>query len=107
MDQTAEDSDDLETSKSITKDAANAEATAREAGEQKPADQERAVPNIRLDQFLQGCGVPTGGQAKRLIQAGEILVNDEVETRRRRKLVLGDEVLFEDEIYVVAMDEEE
>ena len=62
---------------------------------------------IRLDQFLQTCGVPTGGQAKVLIQAGEILVNNEVETRRRRKLFVGDEVLFQDELYVVAMEEEE
>ena len=46
---------------------------------------------IRLDQFLkrQGfCG--TGGQAKLLIQGGEVKVNDETETRRRRKLHTGD-----------------
>ena len=66
-----------------------------------------AEQGIRLDQFLQTCGVPTGGQAKVLIQGGEILVNNEVETRRRRKLFVGDEVLFQNEIYVVAMEEEE
>lgn len=48
---------------------------------------------IRLDDFLKCCGiVGTGGQAKVLIQAGEVLVNGEVETRRRRQLRLGDSV---------------
>ena len=60
---------------------------------------------IRLDQFLQGCGVATGGQAKRLIQAGEVLVNEQVETRRKKKLVVGDEVTLDDEVYVVALDD--
>ena len=42
---------------------------------------------IRLDQFLQLCGaVGTGGQAKVVIQGGEIEVNGEAETRRRRKV---------------------
>ena len=46
---------------------------------------------IRLDQFLKAKGlVGTGGQAKVLIQAGEVLVNGEIETRRRRKLDPGD-----------------
>jgi ribosome-associated protein len=48
---------------------------------------------IRLDQFLKLQGVaPTGGQAKLLIQAGEVRVNGEVETRRRRQLQIGDTV---------------
>lgn len=62
---------------------------------------------IRLDQFLQLCGVPTGGQAKLLIQGGEVSVNGEVETRRRRKLHVGDEVGLDGEVYDVAMDSEE
>ncbi len=46
---------------------------------------------IRLDQFLKAKGlVGTGGQAKVLIQAGEVLVNGQIETRRRRKLDPGD-----------------
>jgi ribosome-associated protein len=36
--------------------------------------------------------VGSGGEAKVLIQAGEILVNGEVETRRGRKLEEGDVV---------------
>lgn len=48
---------------------------------------------IQLDQFLKLMGVtPTGGQAKLLIQGGNVKVNGLVETRRRRQLVSGDEV---------------
>lgn len=50
-------------------------------------------PTIRLDDFLKYCGVVgTGGQAKVLIQAGEVLLNGQVETRRRKQLVAGDVV---------------
>lgn len=48
---------------------------------------------IKLEQFLKRIGVvQTGGQAKLLIQAGEVKVNGAVETRRGRKLVTGDRV---------------
>ncbi|QZZ19951.1 RNA-binding S4 domain-containing protein [Leptothermofonsia sichuanensis E412] len=48
---------------------------------------------IKLEQFLKRIGVvQTGGQAKLLIQAGEVRVNGAVETRRGRKLVTGDRV---------------
>ncbi|BAS54317.1 RNA-binding S4 domain-containing protein [Leptolyngbya boryana CZ1] len=48
---------------------------------------------IKLDQFLKFQGVvQTGGQAKMLIQAGEVKVNGTIETRRGRKLVKGDRV---------------
>ena len=48
---------------------------------------------IRLDQFLKFTGLAeTGGHAKLLIQAGEVAVNGEIETRRRRKLHAGDVV---------------
>ncbi len=60
-------------------------------------------PTIHLDQFLKTCGVATGGQAKRLIQGGEVLVNSEVETRRRRQLRVGDEVTLGEFIFVVAL----
>ena len=55
-----------------------------------PASEREA---LRLDQFLKLRGIAeSGGQAKRLIQGGEVQVNGAVETRRRRKLVLGDVV---------------
>jgi ribosome-associated protein len=41
--------------------------------------------------------VGSGGEAKVLIQAGEVLVNGEVETRRGRKLQAGDVVEVGDE----------
>jgi len=41
--------------------------------------------------------VGSGGEAKVLIQAGEVLVNGEVETRRGRKLKDGDVVEVGDE----------
>jgi ribosome-associated protein len=57
---------------------------------------------IRLDQFLKLTGaVETGGQAKQVIQAGEVQVNGTVETRRRRQLRDGDSVVFAGEEYIV------
>lgn len=46
---------------------------------------------IRLDDFLKHQGiVGTGGEAKMRIQSGEVQVNGEVETRRRKQLLVGD-----------------
>ena len=50
-------------------------------------------PGITLGQALKAANVVgTGGEAKVLIQYGEVLVNGEVETRRGRKLEPGDVV---------------
>ena len=55
-----------------------------------PSD-DLASGRISLDDFLKTGGfVGTGGQAKFLIQGGEVLVNGQTETRRRRKLQPGD-----------------
>ena len=52
---------------------------------------EITTENIRLDQFLKwGAIASTGGEAKFLIQEGNIKVNKEVETRRGRMLIVGD-----------------
>ncbi len=49
---------------------------------------------MRLDQFLKWQGwVGTGGEAKMLIQAGQVRVNDSVVTQRGRQLKLGDSVI--------------
>ena len=57
---------------------------------------------IRLDQFLKLTGiVGTGGQAKLAIQGGEVLVNRQVETRRRRQLYPGDKVTVGDDEFEV------
>jgi ribosome-associated protein len=57
----------------------------------------REVPitggDIRLGQFLKRAElVDTGAEGKELVAAGEVLVNDEVETRRGRQLEHGDVV---------------
>lgn len=62
---------------------------------------------IRLDQFLKLQGlVETGGHAKMVIQSGEVRVNGEVETRRRRQLRIGDVVEYSGERMRVESDEE-
>ncbi len=51
---------------------------------------------MKLDQFLKWKGfVSTGGEAKYFIQAGKVLVNGSIESRRGRKLNVGDHVSFE------------
>ena len=58
--------------------------------------------NIKLDQFLKLAGISqTGGQAKLLIQGGKVKVNDTVETRRARKLQVGDLITVGKEIFTV------
>ena len=48
---------------------------------------------IRLDDFIKRSGlVGTGGEAKIRIQSGEVTVNGQIETRRRKQLALGDVV---------------
>lgn len=59
---------------------------------------------IKLDQFLKMMNlVQSGGQAKLLIQDGQVGVNGEIETRRGKKLVTGDQVYFENEVYLVEL----
>ena len=71
--------------------------------QQPDSSEGKPEPTIHLDQFLKTCGVATGGQAKVMIQGGEILVNGEVETRRRKQLRVGDEVDWDGIVYVVSM----
>jgi ribosome-associated protein len=52
-----------------------------------------SIDYIKLDQFLKQMQVvSTGGQAKFMVQNGEVAVNGAIETRRGRKLVTGDRV---------------
>jgi ribosome-associated protein len=54
------------------------------------AEQDDA-PRLRLDDALKLAGIAaTGGQAKTLIQAGEVMVNGVVEVRRKRRVSPGD-----------------
>ncbi len=61
-------------------------------------EQDRAATDtIRLDQFMKLVGfVRSGGEAKHLIQDGQVSVNGVVETHRSRKLHHGDRVTFQD-----------
>lgn len=43
--------------------------------------------------------VTTGGEAKLLIADGQVNVNGEIETRRRKKMMDGDEIEFRGETF--------
>ncbi len=48
---------------------------------------------IKLDQFLKYAQVAmTGGEAKEIIAMGFVTVNGETETRRGKKLYIGDKI---------------
>ena len=46
--------------------------------------------------------VYSGGEAKTLIQEGEVLVNDEVCTMRGKKLYNGDKFTFDGQTYLIS-----
>ncbi|MEB3361899.1 MAG: RNA-binding S4 domain-containing protein [Synechococcaceae cyanobacterium] len=57
---------------------------------------------MKLDQFLKWSGaVATGGEAKLRIQAGDVRVQGQVETRRGRRLSGGERVLIDGHELVV------
>ena len=57
---------------------------------------------IKLDQFLKWLAVvDSGSQAKQVILDGKVKLNDEVETRRGRKIYPEYKVEIFDRIYVV------
>ncbi len=67
------------------------------------ADNSPSPDSQRLDHFVKIVAeAGTGGQAKLLIQGGEVKVNGEIETRRRRKLTAGDVVEFAGQRHMVS-----
>ncbi len=50
--------------------------------------------------------VPTGGAAKSVIAENMVKVNGEIETRKRRKMVSGDIIEFENEKFRVVLQAE-
>lgn len=53
---------------------------------------------IELNNLLKALGwVATGGEAKMRIDQGEVAVNGETETRKRKKMRSGDVVVLEDQ----------
>jgi ribosome-associated protein len=60
-------------------------------------DIEISTDTIRLGQLLKLANlVDSGSDAKMLLMGGEVMVNDEVETRRGRQLRDGDIVTLDD-----------
>lgn len=47
--------------------------------------------------------VASGGEAKAVIDGGQVLVNGEVETRKRKKIVSGDTIEFMGETFEVSL----
>lgn len=47
--------------------------------------------------------VSSGGEAKVAIDNGRVLVNGEVETRRRKKIISGDIIEFENEHFKIVL----
>ena len=72
-----------------------------------PATDGDDIDVLRLDDALKLAGVAgTGGQAKQLIQQGDVRVNGEIETRRKRKLVEGDVVEVGGESFEIALSDD-
>lgn len=58
--------------------------------------------NITLEQLLKWSGaVSTGGEAKILIQQGEVKLNNQIETRRSKKIIPGDIVEIRNQTFLV------
>lgn len=59
---------------------------------------------IKLDSLMKFSGLAqTGGEAKLLIQSGQVLVNGEVCTMRGKKMRDGDKAQYEDRIVEVSV----
>ena len=57
---------------------------------------------IKLGQAMKLAGlVDEGFEAKEVIQGGEVTVNGEVDTRRGRKLYVGDTFYYQNETYKI------
>ncbi len=47
--------------------------------------------------------VPSGGEAKFVIEDGQVIVNGAVETRKRKKIVTGDIIEFSNEKFCIRL----
>jgi ribosome-associated protein len=50
--------------------------------------------------------VSSGGEAKVAIDDGRVLVNGDVETRRRKKIIAGDIIEFENQQFKILLNQE-
>lgn len=63
----------------------------------------REIP-IELCQFIKfGGAAESGGEAKQLIAAGEVLLNGVTETQKRKKLAAGDRVTVRGQTLIVQL----
>lgn len=61
---------------------------------------------IKLGQALKLAGaVESGVDAKCVIQEGLVMVNNETETQRGKKLIAGDVIFFDGEEYIIDSEE--
>ncbi|GAB3493515.1 RNA-binding S4 domain-containing protein [Flexivirga lutea] len=68
----------------------------------EPVDIEIRDESIRLGQLLKLAGlVDDGATAREVINAGEVTVNDQIETRRGRQVRPGDVVSFAEHLVTV------
>lgn len=66
-------------------------------------DAEKGLP---LQAAVQIAGwAETGGQAKQIVQAGQVMVNGKVEPRRSHRVQLGDILAFEGEELEITSDD--
>ena len=49
--------------------------------------------------------VASGGEAKLVIEQGQVMVNGSIETRKRKKMVSGDVIEFNHETYLLRLAE--
>jgi ribosome-associated protein len=60
---------------------------------------------VELHKILKFEGlVPSGGVAKLAIESGDVIVNGEVETRKRKKMMAGDVIEFNGETIRLVLD---
>ena len=96
--------------KPMTEDTPDSMTTdiTEDTGENIAKDTGEDIPTITLASVLKLSGfADTGGGAKMLIQNGDVMVNGEVETRRKRKLVEGDTINVRGEEFVLELDDPE
>ncbi len=64
-----------------------------------------ATPYIKLDQLLKYANIcSSGGEAKEMIQTGNVLVNGEVHFQRGKKIIDGDVIIFGNHKFKVSQD---
>lgn len=70
------------------------------------AAKETKESQLTLQQALKVLGfAQTGGEAKHMIQEGHVTVNGDVDTRRKRKIQEGDEICFQEECFVIELED--